>query len=115
MFGLTAVNHCMPRIATNDAFGLTRWNVSVLPLAEMPEIFDALPSRNASPPTTTFCRSRLTPSGDPIFGLRIRSHDRWYDAAVTGEPSENFRPGRMWNVYVLPSFDTVGNAVAAIG
>ena len=61
------------------------------------------------------CSERLTPSGEPIFGLRIRSHDRWNDAAVTGEPSENFRPGRMWNVYVFPSFETVGNDVAACG
>src|SRR5882672_5344998 len=115
MSGLTAVNHCMLRIDTKVAFGFVRWNVRVRPFAEMPEMFWAVPLRNASPPTTVFCRSRFTPSGEPIFGLRIRSHERWYAAAVTGEPSLNLRPGRMWNVYVFPSFETVGNAVAACG
>ena len=27
----------------------------------------------------------MTPSGEPILGLRIRSHDRWKAAAVTGD------------------------------
>src|SRR5689334_6955852 len=81
----------------------------------MPEMWAALPSRNACPPTMSSCRDRLTPSGEPIFGLRIRSHDRWYEAAVTADPSENFRPGRIWNVYVLPLPETVGNDVAPIG
>jgi hypothetical protein len=35
-------------------------------------------------------------------------------AAVTGDPSENFSPGRMWNTD-LPSFETAGNDVAASG
>ena len=34
---------------------------------------------------------------------------------MTGEPSLNFRPERIVNVYVFPSFETVGNAVAAWG
>ena len=76
MFGFTAVNHCIERIETKVAFGFVRWNVSVRPFAVMPEIWAALPARNESAPTTTFCRSRLTPSGEPIFGLRIRSHAR---------------------------------------
>ena len=50
-----------------------------------------------------------------IFGLRIRSHARWYEAAVTGEPSLNLRPLRMWNVTTLPLFEIVGNALAASG
>src|SRR5580765_6759634 len=115
MFALTGVNHCIERIDTKVAFGFVRWNVSVSPLAVMPEIFEAFPSRNAWPPMMSSCSDRLTPSGEPIFGLRIRSHDRWNDAAVTAEPFENFRPGRMWNVYVFPSFETVGKAVAACG
>src|SRR5690348_12657932 len=98
VFGLTGVNHIIDRIDTNVAFGWVRWNVSVRPLAEIPEMWAALPSRNAFPPTTMSCSDRLTPSGEPILGLRIRSHDRWYAAAVNGEPSENFRPGLMWNV-----------------
>ena len=98
MFGLTAVNHCIERIETKVAFGLTRWNVSFWPFAVMPEMCWVLPARKSAPPTTVFCRSRLTPSGEPIFGLRIRSHDRWYAAAVTGVPSLNLRPERMVNV-----------------
>jgi hypothetical protein len=47
MFGLTAPNHCMPRYDVKVGFGLVRWNVSVRPLAVMPAIFCALPSRNA--------------------------------------------------------------------
>src|SRR3954451_24178329 len=105
----------MPRIDVNVAFGAVRRNFSVRPFAEMPEMWALLPARNAAPPTTASCNDRFTPSGEPIFGLRIRSHDRWNAAAVTPEPSENFRPGRMWNVYVFPSFETVGNAVAPIG
>src|SRR4051812_38569557 len=115
MFGLTAVNHCIDRIDTNVAFADVRWNAIVSPFAEMPEMWADLPARNASPPTMSFCRSRLTPSGEPIFGLRIRSHERWYAAAVTGDPSENFSPGRMWNTYVFPLLVTVGNDVAATG
>jgi hypothetical protein len=76
MFALTAVNHCIERIETNVAFGCVRWNVRVSPLAVMPEIFEALPLRNAWPPTMSSCSDRLTPSGEPIFGLRIRSHAR---------------------------------------
>src|SRR5579862_1774501 len=115
MFALTAVNHCIERIDTKVAFGCVRWNVSVCPFAVMPEMCWVLPARNAVPPTTVFSRFRLTPSGEPIFGLRIRSHARWKLAAVTGEPSLNLRPERMWNVYVFPSFETVGKAVAACG
>src|SRR5215471_11406085 len=98
MFDLTAVNHCMPRIETNVAFGCVSLNVSVWPFAVMPEMCWDLPARNEAPPTTTSWRFRLTPSGEPIFGLRIRSHARWNDAAVTGEPSENLRPERILNV-----------------
>src|SRR5213078_5415665 len=101
----------MPRIDTNVAFGLLRWNVSVRPLAEMPAMCAAFPSRNAWAPTIRSCALMFTPIGEPIFGLRVRSHARWYAAAVTSEPSENFMPGRMWNVYVLPSLETVGNDV----
>ena len=81
----------------------------------MPVILLALPSRNAWPPTTTLWNWSLTPTGEPIFGLRFRSHARWYDAAVTGEPSENFRPGRIWKVYVFPFRETVGKEFAASG
>ena len=77
MFGLTAVNHCIERIETKVAFGFVSVNDSFWPLALMPEMCCVLPARNAAPPAIVFCRSRLTPSGEPIFGLRIRSHDRW--------------------------------------
>src|SRR5690348_16361835 len=90
MFGLTALNHCMPRIDTKVGFGFVRWKVSVSPLAEMPEILLALPFVNASAPTTILFSWSKMPYCAYIFGLRIRSHARWYDAAVTGEPSLNF-------------------------
>ena len=48
-----------------------------------------------------------------IFGLRFRSKDRWKFFAVTGAPVLNFRPFRMWNTYVFPFFETVGNDLAA--
>src|SRR4051794_39529012 len=105
----------MERIDTNVAFGLTRLDEIAVPFAVIPEVCCVFPSRNASPPETTCCRSGFTPRGEPLFGLRIRSHDRWNAAAVRGEPSENLRPGRIWNVYVSPSFETLGNAVAACG
>src|SRR5262249_14736811 len=114
-FGLTAPNHCMPLYAVKVGFGFVRWNVSVRPRAVMPLILVALPSLNAFAPTITFWNWSLTPTGEPIFGLRLRSHARWYDAAVTVEPSESFRPGRMWNVYVRPFLETVGKDVAASG
>src|SRR5581483_3186192 len=105
----------MLRYAMNVGLGFVRWNVSVRPFAEMPEMCWAFPFRNASAPTMTFWNWSFTPSGEPIFGLRFRSHARWNAAAVTGVPLLNFMPGRMWNVYVLPSFETVGNDVAASG
>ena len=44
------------------------------------------------PPAIVFCRSRLTPGAEPIFGLRIALPRRWKLAAVTGELSLNFKP-----------------------
>ena len=76
MSGLTAPNHCMPRNAVKVGFGFVRWNVSVRPLAVMPEIVWAFPFRNACAPTITLWNWSLTPSGEPIFGLRFRSHAR---------------------------------------
>src|SRR3954466_11192626 len=115
VFGLIAVNHCMPRIDTKVAFGFVRWKTSVLPFAEMPEMCCAFPARKSAPPATTSWRSRFGPRGEPIFGLSTRSKARWNDAAVTFDPSEKRSPGRMWNVYVFPSFETDGKAVAASG
>src|SRR6476659_1573188 len=76
MFGLTAPNHCMPRIEVNVGFGLTRWKVSVSPFALMPEIWAALPSVNACAPTTILFSWSKVPYCAYIFGLRIRSHAR---------------------------------------
>ena len=73
MFGLIAVNHGIARIDTKVAFGFVSVNVSFWPLALMPEMCWVLPARKSVPPAIVFCRSRLTPSGEPIFGLRIRS------------------------------------------
>ena len=90
--------------------------MSVKPLAMMPEMCCALPALNALAPETTSSKLSLTPTGAaPIFGLRVRSHARRKHAAVTGLPSLNLSPGRMWNVYVLPPFETAGNEVAASG
>src|SRR3954447_6048131 len=115
MFGLTAPNHCMERYATKVGFGFVRWNVSVRPFAWIPAMCWVFPARKSSPPTTTFWNWSLTPYGEPIFGLRFRPHAREWAAAGSGEPSENFRPGRMWNTYVFPLLETVGNDVAPIG
>src|SRR5262249_37403405 len=115
MFGLTAPNHCIPRYDVNVGLALVRWKVSVRPCAVIPLIRCPCPSLNAFPPTMTPWNGSWTPPGDPIFGLRFRPQARRYDAAVTGEPSENFRPGRIWKVYVFPFRDTVGNDVAASG
>src|SRR5262249_12385683 len=98
MFGLTAMNHSIVSCDVNVGFGLVRWTVSTRPLADTPEIDDAVPARNLSPPASSLSSWMLTPYGEPIFGLRIRSNDLANDAAVTGEPSENLRPGRTLNV-----------------
>ena len=115
MFTLTAPNHCIARIETKVGFGLTSLIVSFRPLAVTPEMWAVLPARNAAPPTRIWSSWSLTPTGEPIFGLRLRSNARWNDAAVTGEPSLNFWPGRIVKTYVLPSLDTVGKAVAPSG
>src|SRR5581483_2020872 len=115
MSGFTAPNHCMLRYEVNVGFGCVRWNVIVSPLAVMRAMCCVLQARKSSPPKMTFWNWSLTPYGEPIFGLRFRSQARWYEAAVTGEPSLNLRPGRMCNVYVFPSLETVGNDVAASG
>ena len=96
--GLTAPNHCMAMIETNVAFGLLSVIVSFWPLATTPEIFCVLPARKSSPPLMTFSSWMFTPTGEPIFGLRMRSIDRWNAAAVTGDPSLNLSPWRTVNV-----------------
>src|ERR1700758_5101480 len=88
MSGLTAMNHCIVSCDVNVRFGLVRWTVSVSPLAETPEMCEAVPARNWEPPTSSLSSWMLTPYGEPIFGLRIRSNARENEAAVTGEPSE---------------------------
>ena len=85
------------------------------PFALMPEMRAALPSVNFCAPTTILFSWSKMPYCAYIFGLRMRSQARWYDAAVTGEPSLNRRPLRRWNVIVLPFFENVGNALAASG
>jgi len=89
--------------------------VSLSPFAEMPEIWAALPSVNFCAPTTILFSWSKMPYCAYIFGLRMRSQARWYDAAVTFEPSLNLRPARRWNVMVLPFFEIVGNALEASG
>ena len=115
MFGFTALNHCMPRMLTNVGLGFTRWKVSVSPFALMPEMRAALPSVNFCAPTTILFSWSKMPYCAYIFGLRMRSQARWYEAAVTFPPSLNRRPLRMWNVTVLPFLEIVGNDLAASG
>ena len=105
MFGLTAPNHCMPRIDRNVGFGFVRWKVRVRPFALIPEILaDVLtplvPAQlaNFSAPTIIWSMARKQPFCTYICGLRSRSNARCHAAAVTGEPSLNFMPFRMWNV-----------------
>src|SRR5579875_1595594 len=104
MFGFTAPNHCMARIETNVGFGRVRWKVRVRPFAVIPEMCAVvltpfLPAQfaNCTPPTTILSSWSKQPYCAYIWGLRIRSQARSYDLAVTGEPSLNFSPLRMWN------------------
>ena len=78
MSGLTAPNHCMPRYAVKVGFGFVSLNVSVRPFAVMPAIVLRL-ARSGSPRRrrSRFWNWSLTPTGEPIFGLRFRSHARW--------------------------------------
>ena len=51
-----------------------------------------------------------------VFSAATRCSARSKDAAFTSpEPSEKPRPDLIVNVYVSPSADTVGDAVAASG
>ena len=99
MFGLTAPNHCIAMIETNVGFGFVSLNVSVRPLAVMPEMCCVFPSRKSSPPTIDVLQVDV----DADRRAHLRAQDPLPRALarrprVTGEPSLNFRPGRTWNV-----------------
>src|SRR5579872_2932159 len=87
-------------------------NEILLPLTLMPDADEALPASTSAAPLMSPMNDV---AGELIFGCRSRLNAYAKFAAVTGEPSANFRPLFTVNVYVLPSFETVGSAAAASG
>ena len=69
-------------------------------------------SLNATQPAMLLANAT---AGEAWSGWQTRVISRANEAAVTGEPSLNFSPFRIVKTYVFPSFETVGNAVAASG